>query len=372
MDWYLPGYKAGGPIQSVINLVRNLEDEYAFFIVTSNMDLGEPAPYPGIAFDSWIQNGKHQVIYLDRKNQTFQKYRELFAEREYDGVYFNSMFSINFTLKPLFLASRRSKMKVILAPRGMLGAGALQIKKRKKSFFLSLFKSAGIHRNIIWHATADTEASEIQHHFGSNSIIQIATNLSAVNAKDLMFKSKERNQLNLFFLSRISSKKNLKGALEYLAKLNKPSTIIAFTIIGPVEDQQYWLECQEQIRYLPSNIKVNALGAIPNHLLKEHLKEQHFMLLPTFHENYGHVIMESWQNGCPVIISDRTPWENLQEQQVGFDIALEQPSDFIAAIEQAASMTDMEFQEWSKASFEFAKAKTQDPQSLQKYRELFG
>jgi hypothetical protein len=82
--------------------------------------------------------------------------------------------------------------------------------------------------------------------------------------------------------------------------------------------------------------------------------------------------MESWQNGCPVIISDCTPWENLLVRQLGFDISLAQPSAFIAAIEQAAAMTDMEFQEWSKASFEYAKAKTQDPESIQKYRELFG
>ncbi len=95
------------------------------------------------------------------------------------------------------------------------------------------------------------------------------------------------------------------------------------------------------------------------------------MLLPTFHENYGHVIMESWQNACPVILSDSTPSKNLPEKNIGFDIALFTPSEFINAIERAAAMNDKEFQKWSTASYDFAKTKTQDSGSLEKYRQLF-
>lgn len=370
IDWFLPGYKAGGPIQSVVNLVRNMEAEYKFFIVTSNVDLGDLEPYSDIAFNRWIQNGNHEIIYLESKKQTIQKYNEIFSERAYDFVYFNSMFSLNFTLKPLFLTLGRPKIKIILAPRGMLGAGALHIRKRKKSLFLQLFKLTGISRKIIWHATAETEAIEIRNQFGKKSKICIATNLSALSNNEMPQKFKEANKLNLFFLSRISFKKNLKGALEYLSKVN-PKYQISFTIIGPAEDEQYWMECQQQIRKLSGNIVVNHIGAIPNHLLMDHLKGQHFMLLPTFHENYGHVIMESWQNGCPVIISDQTPWNNLTHKHIGFDISNEHPDEFIAAIESAAAMTDLEFQKWSKASYNFAKEKSQDPRSLQKYRQLF-
>ena len=34
------------------------------------------------------------------------------------------------------------------------------------------------------------------------------------------------------------------------------------------------------------------------------------------HENFGHVIVESWQNGCPVLISENTPWKNLESQKL--------------------------------------------------------
>ena len=32
VDHYLPGYKAGGPIQSIVNLVENLGDEFEFYL----------------------------------------------------------------------------------------------------------------------------------------------------------------------------------------------------------------------------------------------------------------------------------------------------------------------------------------------------
>ena len=34
IDWFLPAYKAGGPVRSVANMIDALQDIYDFFIVT--------------------------------------------------------------------------------------------------------------------------------------------------------------------------------------------------------------------------------------------------------------------------------------------------------------------------------------------------
>lgn len=44
--------------------------------------------------------------------------------------------------------------------------------------------------------------------------------------------------------------------------------------------------------------------------------------MPTFNENYGHAIVESFVAGLPVVISDRTPWRNLEKINAGWDIPL--------------------------------------------------
>ncbi len=64
LDCYLPGVRAGGPIRSIANLVDRLGDEYGFCIVTSDRDLRDTLPYPGLRVDQWKKVGKAQVLYL--------------------------------------------------------------------------------------------------------------------------------------------------------------------------------------------------------------------------------------------------------------------------------------------------------------------
>jgi glycosyltransferase involved in cell wall biosynthesis len=93
--------------------------------------------------------------------------------------------------------------------------------------------------------------------------------------------------------------------------------------------------------------------------------------LPTFHENFGHVFIESWSNGCPVIISDQTPWRNLEEKGIGWDISLKEKSKFIKAIEEAASMNQEDYSRMSEAAFDFAKSFRENPAVLEANRKLF-
>lgn len=369
IDWFLPGYKAGGPIQSIANLVNHLGDELDISIATSDKDLDENTSYPDISINKWITKDKYRVIYLDKAHQNKNRFKELLVEHNYDSVYFNSMFSVPFMLLPLWVA-RKTESKIILAPRGMLGEGALNIKKRKKQLFLMLFKFTGIAKKITWHATSWSEELEIKHHFGCEVNISMASNFSAMIVSKASPKEKVTNELELFFLSRIAKKKNLKAALGYLMKVDRKYSIV-FTIIGPVDEADYWLECQQIINQMPAHIKVHYEGSIPNNKLPEYLVYKHSMMLPTLHENFGHVIMEAWQNGCPVIISDRTPWRDLEAKGIGWDISLDNPELFIKAIETAAAMDQDSFALMSKAAVAYAQTFTGNPAVLEANRKLF-
>jgi hypothetical protein len=81
--------------------------------------------------------------------------------------------------------------------------------------------------------------------------------------------------------------------------------------------------------------------------------------------------MESWQNGCPVLISDQTPWRKLKQEKIGFDISNENEGNWISGIETLCAMSQVEFTEWSKSSFDFAKAFIEDPEVLEKNKTLF-
>ena len=61
------------------------------------------------------------------------------------------------------------------------------------------------------------------------------------------------------------------------------------------------------------------LALLKHEKIREAFDMHHLLLLPTLGENYGHVIRESLAiNNCPGIISNKTPWENFQENNIGF------------------------------------------------------
>ena len=87
------------------------------------------------------------------------------------------------------------------------------------------------------------------------------------------------------------------------------------------------------VEELPEHIDVHYEGAITPSQIPAMFKEQDLFLFPTLGENFGHVIVESLLSGCPVLISDRTPWRNLQVDKVGWDLPLESPQQFVDVIE---------------------------------------
>jgi glycosyltransferase involved in cell wall biosynthesis len=368
VDWYLPGFKAGGPIQSVSNFVSSFKTEFDISIVTSDRDLGDDKPYSNLKLNEWVSFNGYKVMYLDRQHQNNKIYRSLFTEKKYDFVYLNSLFSLPFTIKPLYEA-RKYGLKIVLAPRGMLGDGSLKIKTFKKRVFLFFTRFIRFFKHITWHATTKEEIRNIKVYIGKHAEIKLAPNL-AVLAQNFVPRQKNINCLRLFYLSRISSIKNLHNALNMLRNVQS-SYSVQYFIIGPVDDKNYWARCNEIINTLPAHISVEYLGAVPNHKLFEILKCYHFLFLPTLHENYGHAIIESMIAGCPVIISDKTPWLNLYEKGVGWDIALDNPDKFTGAIETCARMGQGEYNAMSLRAYEYAKQVTENPEVVETNRRLF-
>ncbi len=66
-------------------------------------------------------------------------------------------------------------------------------------------------------------------------------------------------------------------------------------------------------------------GPLPPDRVAEALRANHLLFLPTRSENFGHVILEALAAGCPVLLSDRTPWRNLARAGVGWDLPLDRP-----------------------------------------------
>lgn len=372
VDWYLPGFKAGGPIRSVANIVQALKDEFEFSIVTRDTDYLETSPYKNVESDKWLQLGDGtRVWYFSSASLNRTGLRRLLESETYDAVYLNSFFSFYFSLLPLYLLKRtlKSKARIILAPRGMLASNALSIKKHKKKIFLTFAKLLGLHDGIAWHASSQLEEQEIRAVFPAANV-KVALNIPSSEKVSLQPRIKSGGEIRLFFLSRIAIKKNLHAAIEAVCAVGDRYKV-QFDIYGPVDEAHYWEQCKAIIDKAPAHVKIEYKGSLDNNIVHDTLSKYHFMLFPTLNENYGHVILESLSSGCPVIVSDQTPWRDLEAKKAGWDIRLNDHDAFVAVIEKCAAMPQAEFEEWSESAFAYSLRFLHNEATLQQNKELF-
>lgn len=361
IDWYLPGYRAGGPIQSTSNLVRVMEGRYTFGVMTMNVDHDSHTPYPDITPDSWTTRPEgYPVYYFSRENLSYRKLKTLIEESHADFVYMNSMYSWPFTIWPLLMFGRkRQAFKMVLAPRGMLQAGAVRIKGGKKQLFLRLVRMLGLHRHLIWHATDAQEKEDVQRFFGPKADARVASNIPKQDQLPWQSPPKVPGTLHCVFHSRLSKKKNLAFFLERLKAVQ--ADLLTLDVYGPQEDAAYLATCQAVAAQLPAHVMVTFKGAVPAPELPERLKPYHVSILTTVAENFGHSIFEGLLAGKPVLISDRTPWRNLASRNLGWDLPLEDPAAFEAALQQAIDMDQETYDRWSQAAWAYAGTYRRDP-----------
>ncbi len=372
VDWYLPGYKAGGQIRSVAAMAGHLKEECDFYIVTGDRDLHADAPYTGVQLDTWIKlkDGSH-VYYISHEKRTKQHLKKIMFEAQADILYLNSMFSYFYTYLPLTIRKKfLPRRKVILAPRGMLGKGALKLKSLKKKSYLFTTKMMGLYRGITFHASSTSEEKEIHQQFGRSAKVHVAIDLVEPRQLNHVERIKNKGSLKMFFLSRISPKKNLLGTLKLLSTI-PAGNAIEFDIYGPIEEEDYWNECTTVIQTMPSHVKVSYKGILENSTVIDTMSRYHLSILLTFNENYGHSIVESMAAGCPVLISDQTIWKNLEEKNAGWDIALKNENEIIDAINKACTWSQEEFNLYSKGALVFAQQIFDDKEGVEQNKKLF-
>jgi glycosyltransferase involved in cell wall biosynthesis len=345
-DYYLPGFKGGGPTISLACLVDRLGDEFSFDIVTRDRDFDAPEPYPESREKTGWTNGKARVFHLAPAELSLRSLRQTVRACAPDIIYLNSFFSRHFTGKFLLLRwiGATGRVPLVIACRGELSPGALAQKPVRKSVYLAAARLLGMYRDVVWQASSPLEEEDIRRLFGAGVRVAVAPDLTGIRVPQVVPDShptKQAGTLRVMFLAKISPKKNLHGALELLGGMDGE---IQFDIYGPVKDADYWQECSRLISGLPCNVRVKHHGAVPHERVRQLFIDHDLFLFPTFSENFGHVIVESLSAGCPILISDRTPWRGLEQAGAGWDLPLEDPGPWRAALAKCIAMGPEDYQ----------------------------
>ncbi len=367
VEWYPPAFKAGGPIQSVYNLFQLMraETDHELEVVCGDRDLGSATPLDDIQTDVPHERDGIRVTY--RSSVSWKWWNEKLGgsggDLVPDVIYINSLFSLPFALYPMLVA-RALGIRVVLAPRGMLGLGALSIKPRRKKFFLIAARVFGLFRNVRWHASTVNECSEVLAHFPkANAHIALNVPLFEANVKPL----KSSEAMTWVMVGRIHPIKNLHFALEALQKVNLNGKSLRIELVGLAEDEEY---LKRLVLLSKPGVEVVHVGAIAPHELGKIWSRSHALLMPTRHENFGHVVVEAWAHGRPVLLSDKTPWRDLKKAGLGWDLPLTQAA-WAEGLSEALTWDDEHWIALSKSCVEKHKSILENPQLIRENRALF-
>jgi glycosyltransferase involved in cell wall biosynthesis len=335
-----PGFRGGGPIRSLAAIVDTISDGTDLWLITRDRDLRTPKPYPGLS-GKWVPRGRARVLYLNtrRPDQWLRLWRDLRSYQP-DLLYLNSLWEPTFTIIPVVAAKLGliPVKRVLLAPRGELSEGALSLKSFKKRGFMMLWRPLLATMDVTWHASSESEATDIRAAF-PRANIEINRVQVSLPPDPLAAALAPARPARLVFIGRISPMKNLDLVLKSLKHVRMP---VDFDVYGPLEDADYWSRCQVSIRDCPPYVRARYMGELgPSEVRRTFSLYDAFVFL-TRGENFGHIIAESLSASCPVVCSDRTPWSSVLRAGGGTVLHDLTPQAIAMELERIATMTPLE------------------------------
>jgi hypothetical protein len=283
-DYYLPGFKSGGGMRTIVNMVDRLSDRYDFNIITRDHDGRlDKSPYRTVKIGSWNDVGTASVYYLAMDEIKTTAIERLVNEVKPDAIYLNSFFATpaNYLL---FLRLRgRVKTPVIMAPCGELITAAMQFKSAKKKAHILFTKLAGLHKGVFWKATTELEKRDIEKRLGPKEKMFVAADMppKAIfpEYEQTLKPKKMAGELKLVFLARFVRTKNFGFLADRLAGMSgkDPKTP------GKYCGELYWRDRQSAGAEKTFRISLSRV-AVAQRKFRPYFPRSAFCRLPSDHQ----------------------------------------------------------------------------------------
>ncbi len=172
IPWFLPAFRAGGPIQSVANLVREYNEEVEYYIYCADTDL-DGSELENVVTGKWTNyNSYTKVWYAVRTSVSDHLVKQTEIIKP-DVLLIVGLYDWHFNMVPLLFCKAPKK---IVSVRGMLHPGALSQKRWKKKLYLQLFRLLKFPQRVVFHATDETEKEYIKQYLGKDTTVLVAGN----------------------------------------------------------------------------------------------------------------------------------------------------------------------------------------------------
>jgi glycosyltransferase involved in cell wall biosynthesis len=219
-----------------------------------------------------------------------------------------------FHIKASYIAMKLKK-KIIIHPLGYYEPWSLKQKKLKKKIAWNLYqKKILLNSNLIHCASKNEENNllKLNKNFRT-AILPYGIQSSFIKKKS----NKKFLKKRAIFFSRIHHKKGIEDLIKAWKDINNKDWIL--DIVGPCDDRKYFLDLKKLIA---NNKNISFLNPIYSQKQKKILFDKYdFLVLPTFNENFGMVVLEALARGLPVLTNHNAPWRQIKTFNAGWFIS---------------------------------------------------
>ena len=335
----------GGPISSTWDLSKKLgEKNIEVYVSTTNADGNkrikdiDTKEHIKQAENVFVRYYHEQLINIFSFSFLFGIFSDI---KKSDVVYIQYLF--HYTVLFSLLFSVFLGKKIILCPRGSFSSFTLSNKRSwLKRLWLFLFVSP-LKNKIIWQASSYLEKEDILFYFPKVDVkiipdgidVDSFSNSNKMDKKELLKKYTNKDFKNVsdvvFSMGRLHKIKRfdiLINAFELYLDENKNAKLL---IAGADDGVRNALE--NQIKELKLEDSVFLIGLVNFSQKKELLSNCSFFSLSSDFESFGIVVSEALSCGVPVVVSDKTSWNNIERNNCGIFVK-NQKEDFCTAFHQ--------------------------------------
>ena len=278
-----------------------------------------------------------------------------------------------------FQWAERHGALIVFSPHGALAPWAMHHKWWKKCLPWYLWFRGHIARAAIIHATAEQEAEWIRQLGFKNAIavVPLGTDIPEKTA------SHSEAVKYLLFVGRIYPVKGLDLLLRAWAASQAREKGWHLVCVGP--NQAGHMEALEalavQLKLTSQRAglaeidrsDVTFTGALFGQAKTQAYLKARGLVLPSYTENFGGVVVDALAAGVPVLVSEKTPWKQVANRGCGMIFELTQTAEvealnrFFTLVDEARLERGMRGRDWVQSEYSWANIVKQ---MLEAYKEI--
>ncbi len=220
--------------------------------------------------------------------------------------------------------ARRHQLPHLLAPCGMLAAGALQHHWWKKLPVRIWFQTRVLREAACLHAKSEEEFRDLRR-FGLQNPVAIIPNPILPPSSDSRMSAEEFRRVFgldsgkniLLYMGRLHPVKGVPRLIQAWAELRAFYAGWTLVLAGP-DERNFRREFEQLASQRGCGNSVVFSGELDDRAKWGAYAAAHLFVMPSDFENFGNSIVEAMLSGLPVVTTTGTPWKQLPAENAGW------------------------------------------------------